>query len=313
MKEPLIILGGPTGTGKTELSLRIAKEIPCEIISADSVQVYRGMDIGSAKIRPEDKEGIPHHLIDCLDPDEPFDVSRFVEMASEKIREIRSRDRIPMVVGGTAFYTQALIKDIDFEEEEHDGYREELYKIANEKGKKYLHKMLRDVDIISAGIIHENNIKRVVRALEFYHENGYPISSHNEFMKEKESPYNYIYFVLTDERSHIYSLTDKRVDAMIDMGLVEEVKGLINKGYTKDLQSMQALGYKQIAAYLNGEYDFEEAVRLIKRDTRHFVKRQLTWYRYERSIIEINKSEFEYDNDVILSFMMDNIREAGII
>ena len=300
-RKPLIILTGPTAAGKTELSLMLARAVDGEIISADSMQVYRQMDIGTAKIRPEDMQGIPHHLIDVLDPAEEFHVVRFQEMAKEAIEKICAAGHIPIVVGGTGFYIQALLYDIDFSRhEEEENFRHELEAIAREQGGEVLHERLRRVDPESAEKIHPNNVKRVIRALEFYQENGEPISRHNEKERQKESAYQSAYFVLTDERSRLYERIDRRVDEMMEAGLEEEVRRLRDKGYTKELVSMQGLGYKEILDYLEGGCTLEEAVYRIKRDTRHFAKRQITWFKRERDVIWINQKDYDYDKQRIL-------------
>ena len=310
MKKPLIILTGPTAVGKTKASIGLAKALNGEIISADSMQVYKNMDIGSAKIKPEEMQGVKHYLIDKLEPDEEFHVVRFQEMAKKAMEEIYAKNKIPIVVGGTGFYIQALLNDIDFTESNEDtAYRKELECIANEKGEAYLHAMLREVDPQSADVIHENNVKRVIRALEFYKQTGEKISEHNEQERAKESPYEFCYFVLTDERERLYERINLRIDQMLEEGLIEEVATLKKRGYTKDMVSMQGLGYKEILDYLDGACTLEEAIYILKRDTRHFAKRQLTWFRRERDVIWIPKHEFHYDEDKILEVMLKNIRE----
>ena len=314
MKKPLVILTGPTAVGKTHASISLAKRIGGEIISADSMQVYRRMDIGSAKIRPEEMEGVPHHLIDVLDPKEEFNVVRFQAMAKEAMAGIYERGKIPVIVGGTGFYIQALLYDIDFTEEDgDDSYRKELEQIAMDGGAAILHEKLQRVDPKSAEEIHENNVKRVIRALEYYHLTGRPISQHNEEERKKESPYRYAYFVLNDDRQKLYSRIEDRIDAMIEEGLVEEVASLKEEGCKPGMVSMQGLGYKEILSYLNGEMDFEEAVRILKRDTRHFAKRQITWFKRERDVIWISKENFDYDEDRILQEILRQLEERGII
>ena len=289
-KKPLIILTGPTAVGKTKASIGLAKAVDGEIISADSMQVYRHMDIGSAKIKPEEMEGIPHHLIDVLEPDDEFHVVKFQQLAKKAMREIWERGHIPIVTGGTGFYIQALLYDIDFDEnEKEDACRKELEAYAREHGAEALHEKLALVDPASAEMIHPNNIKRVIRALEFYEQTGKRISEHNEIQRQRESPYAFAYFVLTDDRAHLYERINRRVDQMIEEGLVNEVQALKDKGYTKQLVSMQGLGYKEILDYLDGNCTLEEAIYTIKRDTRHFAKRQLTWFKRERDVIWINK------------------------
>ena len=309
-KKPLIILTGPTAVGKTKASIGLAKAIGGEIISADSMQVYKGMDIGSAKIRPEEMKGIRHYLVDVLEPSCEFHVVRFQQMAKQAMAEIYAKGKIPIVVGGTGFYIQALLYDIDFTENEEDtGYREELEALAKERGAEYLHEMLKEVDPESARQIHANNRKRVIRALEFYRLTGQKISEHNETERAKESPYEFCYFVLNDDRKKLYDRIEKRVDQMLEMGLLEEVTALKNKGYTKDMVSMQGLGYKEMLNYLNGECSYEEAVSILNRDTRHFAKRQLTWFRRERDVIWIEKEQYDYDEEKILDAMLSYIRE----
>ena len=314
MKKPLVILTGPTAVGKTELSLKLAKQIGGEIISADSMQVYKGMDIGSAKITPEEMQNIPHYLIDVLSPDEEFHVVRFQEMAKEALEQIYAHGKIPIVVGGTGFYIQALLYDIDFTENEQDQtYRTKLEQLAKEQGAEYLHDMLRAVDPVSAETIHANNVKRVIRALEYHHQTGEPISRHNEEERQKTSPYNFAYFVLNDDRAKLYERIDKRVDLMVEAGLVDEVKELKNMGYTRNMVSMQGLGYKEILDYFSGEITLDEAIYRIKRDSRHFAKRQITWFKRERDVIWISKEAYEYQDDAILGEILRILSEKRII
>lgn len=313
MKKPLIILTGPTAVGKTAASIGLAQAIGGEIISADSMQVYRCMDIGSAKIRPEEMQGVPHHLIDVLEPEEAFHVVRFQQMAKEAMEGIYERGRIPIVVGGTGFYIQALLYDIAFGENEEDrSYRKELEELAKKEGAETLHAMLAQVDEKAALEIHANNVKRVIRALEFYHQTGQKISEHNEEERKKESAYNSAYFVLNDERSHLYDRINKRVDLMFEAGLVEEVRALKNRGYTRDMVSMQGLGYKEIFACLDGECTLEEAKEIIKRDTRHFAKRQITWFKRERDVIWIEKQAYGYKEEKILERILEELKERRI-
>lgn len=313
-KQPMIILTGPTAVGKTALSVELAKRVGGAVISADSMQVYRHMDIGSAKITSEEMQGVPHYLIDVLEPGEEFHVVRFVEMAKQAIREITRDGKIPIVVGGTGFYIQALLYDIDFTEQECDPvYRDSLEKLAEQKGDGFLHQMLREVDPASADAIHANNRKRVIRALEFHHLSGKRISEHNETERRKESPYSFAYFVLSDERSKIYERIEKRVDQMLEQGLVEEVKNLHDMGCSRSMVSMQGLGYKEMLDYLDGKLTLEEAVYIIKRETRHFAKRQLTWFRRERDVIWLPKQEYQYCEEKILAKMLDILAEKQMI
>ena len=241
-KKPLIILTGPTAVGKTELSIELAKKVNGEMISADSMQVYRFMDIGTAKIMPEDMQGIKHYLIDVLEPTEDFNVVTFQQMAKQAMDEIYAKGKIPIVVGGTGFYIQALLYDTSFEETEESEYRKELTAYYEQYGAHLLHERLKEIDPVSYETIHKNNVKRVIRALEFYHDTGYPISKHNSEQRQKESPYNFEYFVLNDKRELIYDRIEKRIDIMMSDGLVEEVKKLLSMGCTSDMVSMQGLG-----------------------------------------------------------------------
>lgn len=314
MKRPLIILAGPTAVGKTAASIRLAKAIGAEIISADSMQVYRHMDIGSAKIRQEEMEGVPHYLIDVLEPEEEFNVVRFQQMAKAAAEEIYAKGKIPLVAGGTGFYIQALLYNIDFTENDGDtSYRRSLEKTAEEKGGEYLHAMLRESDPKAAEEIHPHNIKRMIRALEFHHQTGGKISEHNEAEREKSSPYDFAYFVLTDERSRLYERIDRRVDRMMEEGLLEEVRYLKERGVKRESTAMQGLGYKELYAYLDGECTLEEAVRIIKRDTRHFAKRQLTWFKRERDVIWADKSVIGQSDDAVVDFMRKELKNRGII
>jgi tRNA dimethylallyltransferase len=303
-KKPLVVLTGPTAVGKTKASIGLAKAIGGEIISADSMQVYKHMDIGSAKIRPEEMQGVPHFLVDVLEPSDEFHVVRFQQMAKEAMEGIYKRGHIPIIVGGTGFYIQAILYDIDFTENEQDtSYRKELEDYASIHGAEALHERLRMVDPKAAEDIHAHNVKRVIRALEYHHQTGQKISEHNEKERQKESPYEFFYFVLNDKRERLYARIEQRVDQMIDEGLVEEVRQLKDMGYTKDMVSMQGLGYKEILDYLDGMCTLEEAVYKIKRDTRHFAKRQITWFKRERQVIWVNKDEYDYDENKILEVM----------
>lgn len=307
--KPLIILTGPTSVGKTKLSIELAKAVKGEIISADSMQVYRWMDIGTAKIKPEEMEGIPHYLIDEFEPDEEFNVVKFQRLAKQYMEDIYRKGKIPLLVGGTGFYIQSILKDVDFTQtEKEENYREEFERIAKEKGAVYLHQLLYEVDPESANQIHQNNIKKVIRALEYHKQTGLMISHHNKEQSQKVSPYEFVYFVLNDDREKLYANIEKRIDQMIKEGLLEEVKSLRAKGYTRDMVSMQGLGYKEILAFCEGECSLEEAINILKRDTRHFAKRQLTWFKREDKVTWIDKSKFNYDNVQIIDYMLQLVQ-----
>lgn len=312
--KPMIVLTGPTAVGKTKLSIALAKAVNGEILSADSVQVYRHMDIGSAKITTEEMQGVPHHLIDVLDPTDDFNVVIFKEMCEKCLDEIYARNHIPIVTGGTGFYIQALLRDIDFTDNpENTERRKELEQIAETCGAEKLHDMLREVDPKAAEAIHANNIKRVVRAIEYYELTGQRISDHNEAEQKKARAYNSCYFVLNDDREKLYARIEQRIDEMVEQGLVEEVKKLKEMGCKRGMVSMQALGYKELLAWMDGECTFEQAIEILKRDTRHFAKRQLTWFRREKDVIWVDKNLFDYNDDRILQFMLERCKEQGIL
>lgn len=307
---PLIIISGPTSVGKTSLSIELAKIIGGSIISADSMQVYKGMDIGTAKVTLKERQGIPHYLIDVLDPSDDFNIVAFKEMALASIDEIRGFGRIPIIVGGTGFYIQSVLYDIDFTEQDEDyEYRRELTELINEQGGRFVHKMLEDFDPQAALRIHYNDHKRMIRALEYYKQTGQRISDHNTGEHSKSSPFDYCYFVLTDDRQKIYERINERVDEMIGSGLVDEVKGLLSDKVRPESISMQGIGYKEIISYLDGKMTLAESVDLIKKNTRHFAKRQLTWFKRERNVIFIDK---RYDKDP-LETILSIITKAGIL
>ena len=293
----LIVLTGPTAVGKTSLSIALAKAVGGEIISADSMQVYKYMNIGTAKITEEEKCGIPHFLIDELEPDEEFNVTIFKNKVMGYIKDITSRGKVPIIVGGTGFYIQSVIYDINFNEYGDDSNVRKKYEaMAETIGKSELHKKLALVDREYADSVSENNVKKVVRALTFFEMTGEKLSEHNKRERERRSPFDFAYFVLTMDRKKLYERIDKRVDLMFDMGLVEEVKALMAKGYDKSLVSMQGIGYKEVIDYLNGKTSLEECIDIIKRDTRHFAKRQLTWFKREKVVTYIDKDEFDAED-----------------
>ncbi len=288
MKQPLIVLTGPTAVGKTALSIRLAKAIGGEIVSADSMQVYRHMDIGSAKVTPGEMDGVPHYLIDVLDPRDSFNVVTFQQMAKEALREIYSHGRIPVIAGGTGFYIQALLYDIDFKENEDSSpVRRELEALAEREGERapqLLHAMLRQVDPEAAAQIHANNIKRVIRAIEYFRQTGRRFPSITS-RRGKGIPLQFPLLCSEHGPALLYERIDRRVDLMMEQGLVEEVKALKDMGCRRGHTSMQGLGYKEILDYLEGRCSLDEAVYILKRDTRHFAKRQLTWFKRERMCV----------------------------
>lgn len=311
-KKPLIVLTGPTAVGKTNLSIRLAKKIGGEIISADSMQIYKKMNIGTAKISPEEMAGVPHYLVDELDPGEEFNVVAFQQMAKKAMKQIYENGHIPIVVGGTGFYIQALLYDVDFSEHEtEEKYRQELVALEQEKGREYLYEMLKQADPEYAAIVHSNNVKRVIRALEYYHETGRKLSEHNAQQRENSSPYQFVYLVLNDEREILYDRIDRRVDQMMEAGLLQEVEALVKEGYERTLVSMQGLGYKEFFDYFDGKRTLEETVDIIKRDTRRFAKRQLTWFRREKEVCWMNKQDYP-DGDALFHEILKILKEKEI-
>ena len=311
-KKPLIILTGPTSVGKTSLSISLAKAVDGEIISADSMQVYKYMDIGTAKVTKEEMGEVAHYLISEFEPDEEFSVVKFQQYARKYIKSIHERNKIPILVGGTGFYIQAVLYDIDFEANTSDSsYRNELEQLAAYKGSEYLHELLKDVDPESGIAIHPNNTKRIIRALEYIKQTGEPISVHNEEQRKKESPYDYKYFVLNIDRNKLYDRINHRVKIMIEDGLIDEVRRLIDMGYTKNMVSMQGLGYKEMIEYLEGECTLDEAIEKLKRDTRHYAKRQLTWFNREKDIVWVDKDRFSNES-VIIEYLLENLKNNCI-
>lgn len=313
-EKPIIVLTGPTAVGKTALSIELAKAVNGAVISADSMQVYRHMDIGSAKVTREEMQKVEHHLIDVLEPWEEFNVVKFQKMAKKAVQEIHRSGKIPVIAGGTGFYIQALLYDIDFTESEEQGeIRIELEQIGRQKGASFLHQMLAQIDPESAAVIHENNQKRVIRAIEYFQQTGEKISVHNEKERKKTSPYDFFYYVLSDQRADLYRRIDRRVDQMMDDGLVDEVTRLLEMGCTKEMVSMQGLGYKEIMEYLAGNCSLADAVEIIKRDTRHFAKRQLTWFKRERDVRWLYLPDFNHDRTLVLAHIIGEISEKWSI
>ncbi len=308
-RQPLIILTGPTAVGKTALSIGLAKALNGEIISADSMQVYRHMDIGTAKIKPEQMQGIRHYLIDELEPSIEFNVATFQSKCRQYMKEIYSRGKIPILVGGTGFYIQSVLYSVDFSQTETDNlYRKELADFAKHKGNEALHAKLMEIDKKSADAIHPNNVKRVIRALEYYKQTGHKISEHNEEQHKKESDYQFRYYVLSLPREILYERINRRVDLMKEEGLTKEVKNLLEMGCTRDMVSMQGLGYKEIIDALEGRDTLDHAYERIKQETRHFAKRQFTWFRRERDVTWLEKEKFA-DEEALLRYCINDCKE----
>ena len=308
MKKPLIVIAGATATGKSALAVNIAKIIGGEIISADSMQVYKYMDVGTAKIQEDEMYGIKHHLINVLNPDESCDALTFKNLALKAMDEIYAASHIPIIAGGTGFYIQAVTRDIDFTEEDENNKRGEITEFYKKNGEDALFERLKNIDFESSLIIPKQNVKRVIRAIEFYEVHGKKISEHNKEQSVKETPYNLAYFVLNRDRSLLYEKIDKRVDIMIKDGLLDEVKDLISRfPYNSQSGLYNAIGYKEIIDYLNGDYDFERAVELIKQNSRHYAKRQVTFFKRERyaEFIDIDKLSSKEVTDHILQVLKD--------
>ncbi len=306
----MIIVAGPTASGKSAAAVELAERLNGSVISADSMQVYRGMDIGSAKITAEEMRSIPHYLIDCAQPSESWNVVRFQAEAKEALKDIYQKERLPVLAGGTGFYIQALLYDIDFTQMDEDGpFRKELEETAKAQGPEKLWEMLQQVDPEAAQAIHPHNVKRLIRALEFARQSGgEKISEHNKIQRSRPAAYDAVFFVLTMDRAKLYARIDARVDMMMEQGLLEETRKLRESGLVPEAVSMQGLGYKELYAYLDGRIaSLEEAVTLIKRNTRHFAKRQLTWFKREKDVIWVNRDDFA-DEQAMYDWMEERIK-----
>lgn len=298
-KKPLFILVGPTAVGKTSLSIALAKSLNGEIISADSMQIYDYMDIGTAKITDEEKDGITHYLIDEVTPDIDFSVSDFQHKAKTYIGKILNEDKLPMVIGGTGLYINSLIYDLDFTSSVSNwNLRYEYEEKANAYGNKYIHDELKNVDPVSADRVHVNDTKRIIRALEVYYETGKPMSESYKDFRKPSNEFDIVMIGLRMDREKLYERINKRIDIMMEQGLIEEVKSLLDKGYSEDLTSMQGIGYKEIISYLKGECSLEETVEILKRQSRRYAKRQLTWFRKEERIHWIDVDEFDSIDEI---------------
>ena len=314
-KKPLIVIAGPTAVGKSDIAIELAQKINGEIISADSMQVYKYMDIGTAKVSKEQQKIVKHYLIDEVNPDDNFNVALYKELADKYINEIIAKEKKPIMVGGTGLYINSVINNIKFSETICDeNYRNHLLNIANEKGNKYLHSMLEKVDAITAEKLHINDRRRIIRALEVYKFTGIPMSEHQKRSIQQPSPYKTAIIGLTMERKLLYKRIELRVDNMIEQGLIQEVRSLIDMGYNKKMTSMQGLGYKEIIDYIENNTTLSQAIEILKRDTRRYAKRQLTWFRRNKNIFWI---DIEPENDSnkrgILRKCLKHIEEIGIM
>lgn len=308
MKRKILVLAGPTGVGKTELSIELAKRLNGEIISADSMQIYKYMDIGSAKVTKEEMDGIKHHLIDVVEPSERFSASDFKKYGEKALQEIMAKDKFPMIVGGTGLYINALTCNMNFSETDKDQeYRDKLEALANEKGNKYIHSLLKEIDPISYKEIHANNRKRVIRALEVYKLTNKPFSSYNAGEDFYKSNYDIYFYILNMDREKLYERINKRVDVMMEKGLLDECIKLKEMGYTSSIQAMQGIGYKEILFYLEGKISLEESVDMIKQGSRNYAKRQLTWFRRDPRAIFLDKDKLT--SEEIVNKIIDDIKE----
>ncbi|WP_312097191.1 tRNA (adenosine(37)-N6)-dimethylallyltransferase MiaA [Niallia sp.] len=297
IKEKVVVLIGPTAVGKTNLSIELAKKFDGEIISGDSMQIYKGMDIATAKISQEEMQGIPHHLIDIVEPDESFSVAQFQELVRRKITEITSRGKLPFIVGGTGLYIQAVLYDYQFQETASDPeFRTKLEEMAQAEGSLTIHNMLKEVDPEAAAVIHHHNVRRVIRALEVFHVTGRKMSDIQKEQKQ-ESLYDAALIGLTMERSVLYERINKRVDQMLEIGLLEEVQHFYEKGI-RDCQSIQAIGYKEIYKYFDGLLSLDESVEELKQNSRRYAKRQLTWFRNKMNVEWFDMTESVKTHDI---------------
>lgn len=312
--EPVIILVGPTASGKTGLAIELAKLINGSIVSADSMQIYRHMNIGTAKPDAVEMSGIRHYMIDEVNPDDNFSVAKYRELALKYISQIVEDGRHPIVAGGTGLYINSLLYNINFSETICDEeLREALKAEANEKGNRYLYEKLLAIDPEAAAKIHENDIKRIIRAIEVYTQTNKPISLHAKLSRLEPPPYNYIVFGLRWDRSKLYERIEKRIDMMLQRGLVDEVKGLMKMGYDKGNTAMQGIGYKEILSYLKGECTLEETIYILKRDTRHYAKRQITWFRRLEKIFWLDVDENTNFEELAEKIIQECIATYGII
>ncbi len=308
-RQPLVVILGPTAVGKTEVAIEVAKALSGEIVSADSMQIYRGMDIGTAKPTSIERQGIAHHLIDCVDPKEDFSVAHYQQKAKAAIADIHARGNLPILAGGTGLYVNSIVYPMDFTDAAQDlSYRKQLNQLAEDKGKEAVYRLLLDSDPVTAARLHYNDVRRVIRALEIAHLTGIPMSEYRQDFESVDLPYQTCMICLTMDREKLYRRIEQRVDQMLDHGLTAEVQRLLNQGYTKDLVSMQGLGYKEMIRYLEGEHSLHEAIEILKRDTRRFAKRQMTWFRREPRIQWVDTDTFP-EKIVLFQWIISRIQQ----
>lgn len=308
-RENLMVIVGPTAVGKTAISIKLAKILNGEIISADSMQIYKYMDIGTAKVTPEEMEGIPHYLIDVVYPDEEFTVADYKELAEKIISDINKKGKIPIVVGGTGLYVNSLVYDLNFTKvPPNEKIRKRLNELADKFGNEYIHNMLEKIDKESSKRIHVSDRKRIIRAIEIYEVTGIPMSEQNRDFRKQNDRYNLAMIGFNMDRDKLYERINMRVDKMIENGLIAEVANLLKMGYTKDLTSMQGIGYKEIIKYLEGELTLEESIELIKKGSRNYAKRQLTWFRRDSRIKWFNLDEYS-NLDILVNQIVNYVEK----
>ena len=308
---PILVIVGPTAVGKTGLAIRVAKQVDGEIISADSMQVYKGLDIGTAKPTEAERQGVPHHLLDVVAVDQEFSVADYQLMVEDILMDLAKRGKTPILTGGTGLYIRAVLEGFVFDSQgKDDDLRARLQEVAESQGNIALHRRLAVVDPDTAKRLHPNDRRRVIRALEIYHTTGQTLSQHLDAQKQLKPRHQAVKFGLARNRPRLYQRIDARVDQMIEAGLLDEVKNLLEQGLAEGATAMQALGYKELVGYLRGEYDLAEAIRLLKRDTRRYAKRQLTWFRRDEEIIwlDLDKLTIEDATDKIATTYWRNLR-----
>lgn|SRR5690625_1367114 len=300
MKEKLFVLTGPTAVGKTSLSIALAKKLGGEIISADSMQIYKYMDIGTAKVKAEEMEDVPHHLIDIVYPDEEFTVSDYQKQATKLIKELNQKGRLPIIVGGTGLYINSLVYELQFAKvPPNEELRQRYEELANTYGNEYLHEKLSRIDEESSQRIHVADRKRIIRALEIYEETGKTMTEYNKNFRKETNKYDLAMVCLNMDRAQLYERINKRVDLMLNDGLVEEVKVILKMGYDKESVALQGIGYKEIIMYLDGQISLDRAVELIKQGSRNYAKRQLTWFRRDKRIHWVDVGDFDGFEELI--------------
>jgi tRNA dimethylallyltransferase len=308
-KIPLVVIAGPTAAGKTDLAIQAAKRLDGEIVSADSMQIYRHMNIGTAKPTIEERQGVPHHMIDIAEPDEEYNAALYQKDAGEAIRETAERGKLPILAGGTGLYVNSILYPMNFTDAVEDqDYRSYLNGLLETQGNQHVHSLLNEVDPDTAARLHPNDTRRIIRAMEVYHVTGKTMMEYRQGFRDMEPVYDLMLYGLTMERQKLYNRINLRVDIMVETGLADEVRGLLDMGYNKDLVSMQGLGYKEIVPYLEGRRSLEETTEILKMETRRFAKRQMTWFRRESRIQWLDADRFE-NRQELCSWLVSDINK----